>query len=302
MNKQNNVADKLINLIESLLSQCKEGKFELAKNTRDLMNVEFDKVMEKVSGDNATYGESRNFGLIYKVFEENTKHLYATEEGRKTIGKVINLIKEDAVLSDEFAAYNAFTNPGKVSSPEAYVNEALNLVKRHSKSDVVRSNNKLIEAMREAGVNEAVDVSGSDMDLFENIEYVVLNERKLSNIDEYLEVKQFLTESVESNSVEPANMIDTDRAIEEMREKYNRTLTEDEKTLLDDMSADGEKIFNEMKSDILSMLNKEKNNNEDGNIKSIDEAIAKVNGMSYNKDTFIDNLATFTEIKEVLEN
>ena len=187
--------EKAMTLMSSALKQYEEGKFDLAEHSRREANKLFDEMAQEMSTqdglDKMRFGESRNFGMLYQILENNSKTLYAN--GKDKLGKVVNLIKSNPVLLSEFKTYNAFTNPTNVENPETYVNEAVSLAVRHTTKELKEANSKLLSEYRKLNLDESVETTQDELELFEDIEYVITNMPKLDNINEYTNVKKRLS-------------------------------------------------------------------------------------------------------------
>ena len=279
--------DKAMKLMAEALKQYEEGKFELAEHSRKTANQMFDEFSNELSTDEGIekvmYGENRNFGIIYNTIEANTKKLYESKEGKKKIGELLKFIRNNNVLLNEFKIYNAFTKPVNVADAREYVNESVSVIKRMPKSVIIENNHKLIEKIKELGLNEAVAITDSENELFEAIEYAILNTPSITNVNEYANVKKIIAENVELNNEVRPDAIDLDemyeRKINEISEKYNSVLNSDEIRLIEEISSSpekAEKTFNKYKKQTLDSVKKrmdESSGEEKTSWKKVYEAI-----------------------------
>ena len=58
-------------LMQSALKKYEAGDVEGGNRDRQMANEMYDKAENQVDAEVMLYGESRNFGTIYKVFESN---------------------------------------------------------------------------------------------------------------------------------------------------------------------------------------------------------------------------------------
>lgn len=279
--------DKAMKLMAEALKQYEEGKFELAEHSRKTANQMFDSVSNELSTDEGIekvmYGENRNFGIIYNTIEANTKKLYESKEGKKKIGELVNFIRNNNVLLNEFKVYNAFTKPINVEDAKEYVNEAVSVIKRMPKSVIIENNHKLIEKIKELGLNEAVTITDSENELFEAIEYTIFNAPTVTNINEYANVKKIIVENVELNNEVRPEAMDLDemyeKKVNEISEKYNNVLNSDEIRLIEEISSSpekAEKTFNKFKKQTLDSVKKrmdESSDDEKESWKKVYEAV-----------------------------
>ncbi len=301
--------DKAMKLMAEALKQYEEGKFELAEHSRKTANQMFDNVSNELSTnegiEKVMYGENRNFGIIYNTIEANTKKLYESKEGKKKIGELVNFIRNNNVLLNEFKVYNAFTNPINVEDAKEYVNEAVSVIKRMPKSVVIENNHKLIEKIKELGLNEAVTITDSENELFEAIEYTIFNAPTVTNINEYANVKKIIVENVELNNEVRPEAMDLDemyeKKVNEISEKYNNVLNSDEIRLIEEISSSpekAEKTFNKFKKQTLDSVKKrmdESSDDEKESWKKVYEAVLKKQFDNKNSLSIIADMISLNE-------
>ena len=311
MDKQDNL-QKGMTLMAEALKQYEEGKFDLAEHSREQANHFFDEAKAELSTEEgmekAMYGECRNFGIVYHVIEENADSLYKTDEGKKVIGKLVNFIKGDNVLQEEFRVYDAFTRPTDVSDPEMYINEVVSVIKPHRPMDVKKRNSALIKLMKECKLNEAVDIDDDTMNLYEAIEYTFLHRPSIANIKQYANVKGVIKESVERNNKTTFKGMTIDEmhenGVKELTEKYNKDLNDDEKRLVEEIASSpkkAEKRFNEVKDNLLSDLKTKIQESEGTDKEGWEHIYETVNGKTFDKDTALNLIADMISLKETIE-
>lgn len=300
---ENNI-QKAIVLMESALRKYKKGDVEGGDADRKEANILFDQSSSEADGLRALYGENRNFGVIYSVIEGNTSNLNEDVSKRKAYRDIANTIIKDKTLKNQFKIYEALTNTESVKDPSSYVTEAISLMPSMSKEDVVRSNSKLIDKIKKYGLYEMVDIDDDKMDLFESIEYLILNRKSFSNITEYENNKHNIVEYITSHAnVEPVNESREDygdNAVEFMR-KYSKELNEDEIKLIKELSEceDREGYFNDYKTVVLSDLNEMKSMAEGNDKTEIGEIIESVSKKQFDSKNFILDIAEMKEIQSL---
>lgn len=299
-------------LMTSALKKYEEGDFESGDRDRAEANRMYDLAEQQVdSAQNTTilYGENRNFGIAYRIFESNTPSLFNDKKRKKNITKVLKLIKEDKTLKSQFELYKALVYPESVSNAEEYVNEALSLIPKFDKKQIIESNEKFINLMRDMNLNEMVELSDDDANLFEAIEYVMLNKKTLSNLNEYVDAKECIKEHIGKNCkysqvVENKTMDEVyDDAVNEMQKKYDKELTNEEKHLIESVSslADKQTYFNLSKNDAINALNNQINEcSNDEEKKSLNKIIENIKSKGYNENTVVSDIAEFKEIKDTI--
>ncbi len=304
--------EKAMTLMSSALKQYEDGKFDVAEHSRREANKLFDEMAREMSTqdgvDKMRFGESRNFGMLYSIFEANTKSLYAN--GKDKLAKVVSTIKSNPVLLSEFKTYNAFVNPTGVENPDVYVNEAVSLAERHTVKELKENNVMLLNTLRELGLNENVCPSPEEIELYEDIEYVITNQPDLRNICEYSQVKRRLSESVRDRNTENKEnhsermKTSVDEAYEALSSKYGEELNEDEIKLVESISGnekEAERVFNETRDKLVSKIKKELTESETNDKQRWNSLLESINSKTYNKKTALVDIAEMLEAAEVFD-
>lgn len=256
--------------------------------------------------NNILYGENKNFGIIYNVFKENIDSLLETKQGRNFIKKFVNSIKKDEILKEEYNFYNMCIDASvsdKLTSEE-YLNEALSVLKRFSKKDINESNQKLIDMFKANKIDEMIEIDDDTLNLYESIEYLLFNSRKMQNINEYAEKKKAVCEHIEKTSCknkEIAFKENVDSLIKEKVDKYDNELNDDEISLLREFQEnDPEKLFNSYKSDALSEIKSFLKSEEGADKDKIYKTLMMVDEMKFNPSTALEDVARFIEIQNII--
>ena len=280
-------------LMRSALKKYEEGNFEAGDKDREEANRLYDLAEREVSSDQGT-------AILY-----DTKKLF--HKNPYGIKKIYKLIKENKVLKAEFDIYNALVYPDSVEDTNQYVNEALSIIPKFTKEQLIRNNQKFINAIRKLGLNEMVTISDEDMNLFESIEYIMLNGKKLSNINEYVDAKKCISEHIEnkcSTKIDESKTIDDvlGEGIEKMNENYESNLNNDEKILVEKLSSleNKESYFDMAKIDTLKILNNSMELCEGEDKEKLTQIVENISNKNYDDVHFIYDAAEFREIKNTL--
>lgn len=312
MNNQDNL-EKGMTLMAEALKQYEEGKFDLAEHSREQANHFFDKAKEEMSTEEgvekAMYGENRNFGIIYHIIEENSNKLYETAEGRKKIGKLVNTMKNNPILMHQFKVYDTFTHPTNVQDAESYVNEAVSVINRYGKDKLTEANSNFIKIVKECGLNENIDIDDETMNLYEAIEFTLLNTPSIFNVKEYIDVKGILKENVEDNNKKLNEKVDIDKLREDgvkaITEKYNSELNDDEKRLVEEVASSpkkAEKRFNLIKERLLESLKTKIEESEGSDKEGWEHIYETVTNKTFDKETALGTIADMISLKETILN
>lgn len=300
---------KGLGLFEKSINEYNNGNLDSANIYRHKANVilnEMHDALKTVDGqDTLIFGDNRNFGLIYNVFENSVKIFGNDDVRKKFINEFINTIKKDKTLMVEFMVYNALETPKNVSDSVGYVNDVIEEVKKLDKTKLKESNQKLIGVLRKYGLNETVVPNKEKQTLYENIEFVLFNDKKIGNLTDYQVCVKTLAESVEKNNVNIQQKTLEDfysEKMSEINEKYEKLLTDEEKLFLTEMEKskkDRKLVFDKNKEILVKSLN-EKINSDNENSAEWATILEKIEKKAYNDKTSIVDIAEMIEIKNIL--
>ena len=301
--------EKGIKLLNEALKQYENGEYSSAYKTYQKAGSFLTEADTRANTDEGRislkYGGNRNFGVIYKIFESNTRDLLRDKSSQRKLKKIMGLIRENKVLNDEFKAYNAFTNPTNVDNPSEYVAEAVSLITRYSGKTIRENNEKLINLFKEYKLNENISVDDSEIELFENIEYMILHNKDFKNINKYNDIQKKLCEYVAENN----NILTESKSIDDLYEdqlnefanRHEKELTEDEVKLIMEVKdpAKAKKLFNKYKTEVTSLVNEQIKEGKD--VESWNEILNKIDSKVYEHKTALTDIAEFIEIKNEIE-
>ena len=229
-------------LMQQALKKYAKGDFEGGDKDRAEANRYYDLASAEINSEagkiTQLYGESRNFGIIYNVFEQNIENLLSTKKGKKIIKECFNLIKSNKVLNEQFKIYDMFEKAQNVDDVKDFVNEASNIVKTFDKKIVMENNEKLIKFIRDKKLDEYVDIPEETENLYEAIEYIVLHKKTYDNVNDFVKAQNVITEHIVKN--QKNNIVENkitsaefENKIEEIENEINEKINQEEKTLLD---------------------------------------------------------------------
>lgn len=304
-------------LMQGALKKYAEGDFAGGDKERQQANELYDQAETEVnlaaSKVSMLYGENRNFGLIYHVFESNAENLYKTKEGRKAIKEMVKLIKENKVLKKQHSIYNAFKNIDedieKGVGVSGYVSKLLEHIEPISVRDIVENNNKLISLFEKHNLNEMVQVDDSTFKLYEAIEYVITHNLWFNNAKDYIYSSKIIEEHLQNNivktSVNENNTMSTDELLDELKNRYKYSLNEDEQKVIDVLmeNSNTEETFNKYKEKLTENIKNIINNTSDNTVKErLNEVINGINCMVYSKKTIVDDIVKLIKIEDKLSD
>lgn len=300
--------DKGLALIKEAEKKYQEGNpeigYKLYTEAASYL-TEADKYRKTSEGkDSLIYGDNRNFGVIYQIFEANTKKLLSNNKGRKNLKKILNLIKENKVLLHEFNIYNTFTNPTNVTNVEEYVNEAISLIKQYPKDVLKEENEKLIKLFKEYNLNENIELNLDNDYIFECIETLLTTPKTFNSFQKINDIKKHLCEYVNRNNKVLNEAVDLDSVYDDLKDKfvskYENVLSDHELQLFKDVSEPekAKKIFEQYKQELLDLLQEEIT--KGSNVTEWQAIFEKVQNKKFNKDKVLKDISEFIEIKNLL--
>ena len=229
-------------LMQQALKKYAKGDFEGGDKDRAEANRYYDLASAEINSEagkmTQLYGESRNFGIIYNVFEQNIDNLLETENGKKIIKECYNLIKSNKVLNEQFKIYDMFEKAENVDDPKGFVNEASNIIGAFDKKLVMENNEKFIKFIHNNKLDEYVDIPEETEKLYEAIEYLVLNKKSYNNVNDFVNAQNIITEHIsktkkENDDDKQLSPEEFENKIEEAEANVVENINQEEKTLLD---------------------------------------------------------------------
>lgn len=255
-------------------------------------------------------GESRNFGKIYKIIEENAEKLYTTESGRKTLGKVAKLIRENKVLNEQFKAYTAFSTMSTDINVDNYIAEAMQFIPEFTRKELKENNQKLADIVKEAKMDMKVFISNDENRLFEAVEYILSNKKALNNLDKFQlaegTIKEHIISNIANNTLNENKDINTiyENSINALERKYYGTLNDDEVSFMRKMldeNVDKKKYFNDYKSALIRKLKRLVNESNGTDKDAWKNVMESINVMTDEDNMLIENIAKMIEIENKID-
>ena len=315
MNDFKDLYEKAGVLMQGALKKYSEGDFEGGNKERQQANELYDQAETEanlaMSKTSMLYGENRNFGIIYHVFENNAENLFKTKKGKQAIKGIINLIKENKVLKEQHTIYNTFKTIDedieKNVGTSAYVSNLLEHINLLDTKEIVENNDRLISMFEKYGLNEMVQIDDDTFKLYEAIEYVITHKLGFNNAKDYLVSSKIIEEHLQKNivksNINESNASSTDEMINELKNRYKYALNEDEQRVIDVLSENSntEETFNKYKEKLTENIKNIINNTADITVKEkLNEVINSVNCMVYSKQTIVEDIVKLMKIEDKL--
>lgn len=311
----NEYSEKGSTLMQQALKKLAEGDIEAFENDRKEANRYFDMFYKSVSSEEGKinmmneqmYGKTRNFGMIYNVFEQNIDALYQDENKKKILKEAYKLIKNNKLLNEQFKIYDMFEKTKDVENVKDFVNEASGLIRHYNKEQIKENNEKLIKLIRDNKLNEFVEIPEETENLYEAIEYVILNKKTLDNVNDFLKAQNVIIEHIEKNKEtvnESKNTLSFDGFKEELdnqEEQIQENINEDEKRLLDmftNPKTNKKFVFENYKSETLKKIKGVIQNSEESDKEAWNKIYESVSSKNYS-DKMTQNIINCAEMLEI---
>lgn len=297
-------------LMQQALKKYAEGDFEGGDKDRKEANRYYDLASAEINSEagkmTQLYGESRNFGIIYNVFEQNMDNLLETKNGKKIIKDVYNLIKNNNILSEQFKIYDMFEKTDNIENGKDFINEAMSLIKNFDKNIVKENNEKLISLIRKNKLDEYVYIPEETENLYEAIEFVMLNKKDYNNVNDFLKAQKVIIEHIEKNKnvlkEEKNNTFDNlKEEIDKVQNTIDENINEDEKKLLDvftNPTVDTKKVFENYKKQTLNKINEALEKSEESEKIAWKNIYEKIDSKKFS-DVLSENITNCAEMLEI---
>ena len=296
-------------LMQQALKKYADGDFEGGDKDRKMANKYFDMASMQINSEagkmSQLYGESRNFGVIYNVFEQNIDNIYQDESKKHIIKEVYDMIKNDKLLNEQFKIYDMFEKTTDVENVKDFVNETINIINGFDKKQIKECNEKLIKVIKDNKLNEYVDIPEETENLYEAIEYVILNKKTLDNVNNFIKAQNVIAEHIEKNQKESLEENKKSLSFESFKndldKKLQENINEDEKKLLDmftDPKTNKRAVFENYKSETLNKIKGVMQISEETDREAWDKVYENVNSKTYS-EKMTQNIINCAEMLEI---
>lgn len=309
MGKTIEIYKKAQKFMNESLDKYNSGNVAEAKTLRRKANKLFDlyesRANTKENKRDMLYGDNRNFGIMYHVFENNLNRLFNTSRGKDAIGSIAKMIRENKILKTQFNIYNNIKNT-TINEAKGYADKVISTMPHLKRKEVKEANDKLLDTFERVGINETVYIPDADVDLYEAVEYIMFNKPTLTNMNDYDECRKVLDEHVE-HVIESRDTYNATKAFEEkleaMQETIDKELNDDERELIEAMSKspeESERIFTQNKKKLQNKLNETISSADKDSKDSWKAILEKINKKTFSEATALKDTAEMIEIYNTL--
>lgn len=294
-------------LMEAAFKSYASQDIDKAEQYRDKANAIYEQAdklyrLEHTDRDKL-YGKNRNFGVCYRIFENNIVNNMSSKKGKKYINEVTRFIKTNPVLKEQFDIYNSLLNKKDIQDTVKYVDSVVECIDNSglTRKEIKISNDRLIDLIESnSNINKLIDIDDKDFGLFEDVEYLILNQRNVNNVAEYENAKRCLSEHLKKNISEVAENYDD--KIEKLSEKY-QYLSNDEIELTKKIlskDTDKEQMFENMKKDTLTMIDEAMLSSTAEDKEQWDNIKDIISEKKYNQNELVEDILRFIDIQNSL--
>ncbi len=258
----------------------------------------------------------QDFGYLKESFENIAPSLWMSSNGKETIKKYKNTIKENKELLKLHNLYENIRKANKNSDIDFFVNSVVSKDWNINTAKIDEGLKKLGAVVAE-GYTKVFDKADAllpkkDGKLYSAVKYITENKKSEKNIYEYSEAVKVLREKIESN--EEKKSLFESKADEKLadsvrlfNEKYENELDEKEKTIVKEMaeSNDSKSVFDKYKKlcEDKIKLSKDRFDSE-GDIESskkVSTILEQVSKKEYSKESVFEDICKLIELSEVFE-
>lgn len=266
--------------------------------------------------DKAKNISKQDFGYLKETFENLAPSLWLSSNGKETMKKYKNTIKENKELMKLHNLYENIRKANKNSDVDFFVNSV-------ASKDWSIDNKKLSEGLKKLGAvvaegyvnvfDKADELLPEKNDkLYNAVKYITENKRTEKNIYEYSEAVKVLREKIESNE-EKSSLFESKAdekladAVRLFNEKYENELDEKERKLVKEMaeSSDSKSVFDKYKKlcedKIKTSKEKFDNEGDSESSKKVSTILEQVSKKEYSKETVYEDVCKLIELSEVFE-
>lgn len=282
----------------------------LKENFNNVINEHISRAKNKEAVSNV---DTNNVGEMKYIFENISDKLYEDRDGKSVIKKYVKTIKENTGLKNFYTLFETIKNINGVNDSSVFLNEAVKLSKKITKSE----ENKLRDIIKE----------GVRLSNMSNDELKSIMEDYTSNIDR--EISTILLEKcTPKNVLEYSNSIDKVRTMlgdrcntvneskedpKEIVEKLNGLVDESfeqwERDVIRDVSLytvankDKSELFENYKNECLNLINETLEQCESVEEKSRFETMSEsLTKKEYSEENFTTDIMKLSELKETLKS
>jgi len=256
--------------------------------------------------------ENVNVGIVNLIIANELKNSFSKNELNESVQtltkELLSIIKESPILQLEYKVINNIENKFIENELAAtrYIDNNIKLFEIYTIDEIEKEHNKL-----KGLVNENITVDDERLDLYNSIHTLIiesLNDYEKINVDEIHEAFTYTLNHVRTpknnktlTNDDSINESIIEIAIDKYNQKYS-SLNEEEKSLIKKLASSNERekreLFESYRNENISIF---KGIEENGIEEKVSKTLVKLNEMTFNKETAIDDILKLYELKEGLK-
>jgi hypothetical protein len=257
---------------------------------------------------------TNSFLFIKESFDNLSKNLFKTKEGRKVINRYINEHKNNKDLQKMFFVYENITRANKNLNVDNLLSEMKKLVGNINETKLNKGLERISNLLKEAYVIVGTESGNliskhNNRVLDESVNYVVANSKKLDNLTQYSmcvnEIKKFINNNEVIETVFENTILKPEDVIKEFNEKYSEeTLGKENYELFLEIkdAEDKGQVFEKYKNECLKTLDEAINSNQDQvTCNQLYEFKTRITRKEYNPETIGTDVANFIELQKTVK-
>lgn len=263
--------------------------------------------------------DALSFACLNEIFKNTVDKLYETKEGKRLIKKYVKTIKESNDLKKVYSIYNIVNSPNKIDDGPLFIKESMSLIKEIDKKNYSDSLSSISDIVKECVVSANLDIETIEKlkskyygSINESLDYVLFNKMDINNVVEYTNDLSRITNFINENKKHENDLMVEGKSICELIGDFDKLFTNDieiwESTAIKDISLaelsgkDKKDIFEEYKSECLSIIEENLNEKDAENSSRFQGMKEKLMKKEFNSDTIVEDILMLSELKHVLKS
>lgn len=263
--------------------------------------------------------DTLSFACLNEIFKNTVDKLYETKEGKRLIKKYVKTIKESNDLKKVYSIYNIVNSPNKIDDGTLFIKESMSLIKEIDKKNYSDSLSSISDIVKECVVSANLDIETIEKlkskyygGINESLDYVLFNKMSINNVVEYTNDLSRITNFINENKKHENDLMVEGKSICELIGDFDKLFTNDieiwESTAIKDISLaelsgkDKKDIFEEYKSECLSIIEENLNEKDAENSSRFQGMKEKLMKKEFNSDTIVEDILMLSELKYVLKS
>lgn len=316
------MTDKDLNRANKLMQEAIElyGKKEFDEGSKriKLANNILDRyrksaTVSESTSPNDVYGDNLSFGIIQHIFESNIPELYEDSLGKGIMKKYIKTIKGDKNLLEQFTFYHNIMNVNNVSDIKEFVEEAINIIPKIDEKPLLESNQKLVNLIRENGLDESAPLNEEMKSLYDSIDFLLTNKKNIKNVSSFVNaknnIKEYIERHIEDNNSKnleeeiikntKPNYDEVQKCLKENKYDIIRSIADEQYRIREERMKG---IFNQCRDEAISSINEAIESCDDESLKERLSAIKeKLENKEFDKNNLSKDIAEMMNIKDTLK-